>query len=68
MFDSLNYRLIGLCVLLLIAGYFLLGQGPYNNHLSWSVAPLILVGVYCALIPIAILAKSKKKPDSTNKK
>ena len=46
MFSSLNYKLLGLSVLLLILGYVLLGQGPVTNPLSLNVAPVILVGVY----------------------
>jgi hypothetical protein len=61
MFSSLNYKLLGLSVLLLVAGYVLLGQGPVTNPLSLSVAPIILVGVYCFLIPIAIIVKGKEE-------
>jgi hypothetical protein len=63
MFDSINYKLFGVSILLLIVGYVLLGQGPVTNKLSWSLAPVILVGVYCFLIPIAIIVhgKSEKK-------
>jgi hypothetical protein len=70
MFNSINYKLFGLCFLLLVVGYFLLGQGPVNNHLSWSVAPVLLVGVYCILIPVAIMAggKSDKTEKSEKKK
>ena len=59
MFDSLNYKLFGLSVLLLAVGYIFLGQGPITSIFSWSLAPIILVGVYCCLIPIAILVKAK---------
>jgi hypothetical protein len=59
MFDSLNLKLFGLCIALLALGYILLGQGPVTSVFSWSLAPVILVGVYCVLIPIAIMAKGK---------
>ena len=61
MFNSLNLKLIVLSVLLLVVGYIFLGQGPVTNIFSWSLAPVILVGVYCFLIPIAILAKEKSE-------
>jgi len=64
MFDSLNFKLLGLCVVLLAAGYICLGQGPVNNPLSLTVAPVILVAVYCFLIPFAIIAHKK---DAKNK-
>jgi hypothetical protein len=59
MFDSLNHKLIGLSIFLLIIGYILLGQGPITSIFSWSLAPTILIGVYVCLIPCAILAKGK---------
>ncbi len=59
MFDSLNLRLLGLSVFLLVVGFILLGQGPVTSIFSWSLAPVVLVGVYCVLIPVAILIKGK---------
>jgi uncharacterized membrane protein len=61
MFDSINYKLFGVSILLLIVGYVLLGQGPVTNHLSWSVAPVVLVIVYCFLIPMAIIVRGKSE-------
>ena len=63
MFSALNYKLLGLSFALLVLGYICLGQGPINNHLSWSVAPVILVGVYCVLLPIAIVVRGKEKDE-----
>ncbi|MBD3320874.1 MAG: hypothetical protein GF350_07265 [Chitinivibrionales bacterium] len=64
MFSTRNFKLFGLSIALLALGYLLLGQGPVENHLSWSVAPAILVIVYCALIPYAILAQGTKEKRS----
>jgi hypothetical protein len=61
MFSSLNYKLLGLSVLLLIVGYILLGQGPVTNPLSLNLAPIVLVAVYLILIPFAIIAKGKEE-------
>jgi hypothetical protein len=61
-FTSKNIKLFGVCLALLVLGYVLLGQGPVDNPLSKTVAPVILVAVYCALIPYAILAGSKETP------
>jgi hypothetical protein len=61
-FTSKNMKLFGLCLALLVIGYVLLGQGPVDNPLSKTIAPIILVAVYCALIPYAILAGSKEQP------
>jgi hypothetical protein len=61
MFSSLNYKLLALSIALLAVGYVLLGQGPVTNPLSLSVAPVVLVVVYCFLIPIAIFVKGKEE-------
>ncbi len=66
-FTSANYKLLGITVLVLIAGYILLGQGPVENHLSWSIAPVLLVLGYCVLVPITILYKAKQKDDTAKK-
>ena len=69
-FSAKNLVLMGISVVLLAVGYVLLGQGPVNNPLSKSVAPVLLVVVYCVIIPYAILAKSKKerKDEQSDKK
>jgi hypothetical protein len=62
LFSLRNLRLFGISLALLVVGYVLLGQGPVDNPLSKTVAPIILVAVYCVLIPYAIMAKSKEPP------
>jgi hypothetical protein len=62
-FSSRNFRLLGLSAALLVLGYILLGQGPVYNPLSWTIAPLILVAVYCVLLPLSIIVKEKKGPE-----
>jgi hypothetical protein len=62
LFSSKNLKLFGISLVLLVVGYVLLGQGPVDNPLSKTVAPIILVGVYCVLIPYAIIARDRKRP------
>ena len=64
-FTTKNYVLFGVSIVLLFVGYHLLGQGPADNPLSKSVAPVLLVFVYCALIPYAIMARSKSSEERT---
>jgi hypothetical protein len=59
MFGPKTLKLLGVSIALLVVGYVLLGIGPEGNHLSRSVAPLVLVATYCVLIPLALLAKDK---------
>lgn len=62
-FSSKNLILFGISLALLVVGYVLLGQGPVDNPLSKTVAPIILVAVYCVLIPYAIMARDKDRPE-----
>ena len=50
-----NILLIALGILMLIVGYVMLGQGPANNPLSLTYAPVILVLAYLVVIPLGIL-------------
>jgi hypothetical protein len=61
-FTSKNLKLFGISLVLLVVGYVLLGQGPVDNPLSKTIAPIVLVGVYCVLIPYAIMAKGREQP------
>ena len=56
LFSKKNFYLFGLSIALLIVGYVLLGWGPVDSFLSTYVAPVILVAVYCGLIPYAMLS------------
>ncbi len=44
-----------------IIGYLLLSVGPWDNPISRTVAPLVLLLAYLVIFPIAILKGSKKK-------
>jgi hypothetical protein len=68
LFSKKNFYLFALSFVLLVIGYVLLGQGPADNHLSKSVAPVILVAVYCGLIPYAMLKGYGKSGGETKKK
>jgi hypothetical protein len=64
MFTAKNYKLFGIGIALLVVGYVLLGQGPVDNPLSKSVAPVILVFTYVVMFPWAILARDKEPADT----
>jgi len=68
LFSKKNFYLFGLSFVLLVIGYVLLGQGPADNHISKSVAPVVLVAVYCGLIPYAMLSGYGKSVGSEVKK
>ena len=57
--------LIGLMVI--AVGYVLLAQGPWDNPLSRSVAPIVLLIAYFIIFPIGIFYK-RKKPEADEKR
>ena len=56
-----NIFLIVVGILMLVIGFFCLAQGPAENPVSLTVAPIILVLAYIVVIPIGILWYKKKK-------
>jgi len=56
-----NIVIVAIGVLLLVIGFFCLAQGPAENPVSLTAAPLILVFAYLVVMPIGILWGSKKK-------
>lgn len=56
-----NILLIALGLLLLVVGYVCLAQGPAENPVSLTVAPIILIFAYLVVIPIGILWGSKNQ-------
>jgi hypothetical protein len=69
-FSRKNFVLLAISIVLLVVGYILLGQGPVYSFASWKAAPVILVLVYCVLIPWSIIANVKKsdiQPKQTQK-
>lgn len=56
-----NILLVGLGILLLVIGFVCLAQGPANNPISLTVAPIVLVVAYLVVIPIGILWNGKNQ-------
>jgi len=56
-----NILIVAVGVLLLAIGFFCLAQGPSDNPVSLTVAPLILVFAYLVVVPFGILWGGKKK-------
>ena len=57
-----QYAFIGIGIAVIIIGYFLLAASvstTWDNPLSVSVAPVVLVIGYCVLIPIGIMLRKK---------
>jgi membrane-bound ClpP family serine protease len=56
-----NILIVAVGVVLLIIGFFCLAQGPAENPVSLTVAPLVLVFAYIVVVPFGILWSGKKK-------
>ena len=56
-----NYYVLYLGLGILIVGYILMGQGPWDNPLSLSIAPIILLIAYLVIIPLSIFFKIPQK-------
>ena len=54
-FTSRNRTILTVGIITLVIGYIALGLG------SITLAPVLLVAAYCVIIPIAIVAKGKKR-------
>ncbi|MFA6622953.1 MAG: hypothetical protein WCS54_02465 [Fibrobacteraceae bacterium] len=61
--EKKNIVLIALGVFLLVIGFFCLAQGPAENPVSLTVAPIVLMIAYLIVIPVGILwgKKDQKK-------
>ena len=67
MFEKRNIQLLLAGVGLLAIGYLLLGYGPVDNPLSLSVAPVIIVLVYCVVVPLAIIVRPRGEGEKEQK-
>jgi hypothetical protein len=62
---GMNRIILGVGSIVIIVGYLLLSQGPANNPLSLTWAPIVLVVGYLVLLPIALLRR--QAPGSTER-
>jgi len=54
-----NYFILIAGLMILFFGFFLLNQGPWDNPLSLTVAPIVLLIAYLVVFPLAIYYKKK---------
>ena len=53
-----NYLLLGSGLAVLILGYFLMAQAPWDGFASMNLSPIILLVAYLVIIPLSILFKT----------
>jgi len=54
-----NYSIIGLGIIVIIVGYFLMDANSVDGFMPTVVAPILLVVGYCLIIPVGILYNDK---------
>jgi hypothetical protein len=54
-----NYMVLLGGIAVLIAGYLLMAQAPWDGTLSLTLSPLILLIGYLVVIPLSVMIKSK---------
>ena len=55
---QLNRRLFVAGIVVIVAGYFCLGQSPVSGFLSHTFAPILLTVGYVILIPLSLLFRN----------
>ena len=50
-----NYILFISGIIIIIAGFILMSQDPWNNPLSLTISPIVLLVSYLVVIPLSIL-------------
>lgn len=56
--EKQNFMIIGLGILVLLIGYFLMSANSVDGFMPTVVAPILLVLGYCVIIPYGILKKT----------
>ena len=59
--DKYNYYTLYTGIGVLVIGYILMSKGPWDNPISRSVSPIILLAAYLIIIPLSIVFKLPKK-------
>lgn len=54
-----NYVLGGIGFLILLLGFYFMAQGPWDNPISLSISPLVLLLAYLIIFPLSILYRKK---------
>jgi len=60
-FGKKNYLGVGLAVLLIIVGFFLLGLKPASNKVALNVAPVVLLLAYLVVLPWSLWKSTDKE-------
>jgi len=54
-----NYIFLLVGIIILVLGFFLMAQDPYDATISLSISPIILLIGYIIIIPLSILYRKR---------
>lgn len=60
-----NYLLFGLGLLLIIIGFFFMGQGSWDSYSSMVISPILLFLGFVVVMPVSILYRKKSRTNNT---
>ena len=61
--DRTNYIIFGLGLTVLLLGFYLMAQSPWDNPVSLSISPIVLLIAYLIIFPLAIFYRKKHKSE-----
>ena len=64
--EKSNYIIFSLGIAIILIGFILMYQQPWNNSISLSISPVVLLLAYIIVIPLSILYKKNKKTEEDN--
>lgn len=56
-----NYIFLSIGLVLILAGFYFLAQGPWNSFSSLVISPILLFLGYVVVFPISIFFRKKKE-------
>ena len=55
-----NYILLIVGIAVVFVGFYLMSFGPWDNPISLTISPLVLLVAYLVIFPLSIFYKKKK--------
>ena len=59
--DKKNYVFLGLGLLIIIFGFIFMSEGPWDNPVSLTLSPIVLLVAYIIIFPLSIFFRKKKE-------
>lgn len=61
-----NYIILISGIFIILLGFILMSQSPWDNTLSLTISPIVLLIAYVVIIPLSILYKNKSNSSEEN--